>query len=100
MGAFLQDLSQALEEAGATLSVLVSNEELTGASADSGVTAASLAGISGRVWTTAETGPDALTAALTGAGWRTGRTAWCSSEKCPQSWRGPGAQPPAGLNLL
>ena len=72
VGAFLQDLSQALEEAGATLSVLVSNEELTGASADSGVTAASLAGISGRVWTTAETGPDALTAALTGAGMEDG----------------------------
>lgn len=66
--AFLQDLSQALEEAGATLSVLVSNGELTGESADSGVTAASLAGISGRVWTTAGTDPDVLIAALTAAG--------------------------------
>lgn len=68
VAAFLRDLSGALEEAGATLSVLVSNEELTGEAADSGVAAGTLTGISGRVWTAAEAGSDTLTAALTAAG--------------------------------
>lgn len=68
VAAFLRDLSGALEEAGVTLSVLVSNEELTGEAADSGVAAGTLTGISGRVWTAAEAGSDTLTAALTAAG--------------------------------
>ena len=68
VAAFLRELSQTLEQAGCFLSVLAADEELTGETSGSGVSAKALAGISGRVWTAGEAGADALASALAGAG--------------------------------
>lgn len=68
VAAFLRELSQTLEQAGCSLSVLAADEELTGETSGSGVSAKALAGISGRVWTAGEAGADALASALAGAG--------------------------------
>ena len=90
VAAFLRDLSQTLEAAGAVLSVRVTDGELTGQSADSGVTAGALAGISGRVWTGGEAGPDALTAALAQAGLEDGAGRLVLTGALPQgaAWTG------------
>ncbi len=65
--AFLRELSEKLEEAGAVLSVRP-EEEAPDDGAASGVTPAALSGISGRVWLGAEADAGAWAAALTRAG--------------------------------
>ena len=68
VSAFLADLSRQLEQAGAVLSVLVSNGEITSPAPDSGVSLQALAELSGRIWTGGEGDLTALDQALAGAG--------------------------------